>query len=80
MPALTGSEINAEVVYTGPIDAPVRKGDKLAELVFQPDELPEVRLPLVAANDVPAGGFPVRVKTAAQVLIKRFLNGPEDAL
>ncbi len=80
VPALTGSEINAEVVYTGPIDAPVRKGDKLAELVFQPDELPEVRLPLVAANDVPAGGFPVRVKTAAQVLIKRFLNGPEDAL
>ena len=58
-----------------------RFGDiETAELVFQPDELPEVRLPLVAANDVPAGGFPVRVKTAAQVLIKRFLNGPEDAL
>lgn len=80
VPALTGSEINAEVVYTGPIDAPVRKGDRLAELVLQPDELPEVRLPLVAETDVPAGGFPVRVKTAAQVLIKRFLNGPEDAL
>ncbi len=80
LPALTGTEINAEVVYTGPIDAPVHAGDKLAELVLQPDDLPEVRLPLVAEKDVAAGGFPVRVKTAAQVLIKRFLNGPEEAL
>ncbi len=80
VPALNSGEVNAEVVYTGPIDAPIQKGQQLAELVFQPDELPEVRLPLVAANDVAAGGFPVRVKTAAQVLIKRFLNGPEEAM
>lgn len=80
VPALNSGEINAEVVYTGPVDAPIQKGQQLAELVFQPDELPEVRLPLVAANDVAAGGFPVRVKTAAQVLIQRFLSGPEEAM
>ncbi|WP_437343166.1 D-alanyl-D-alanine carboxypeptidase family protein [Phycobacter sedimenti] len=80
VPALNSGVVNAEVVYTGPVDAPIQKGQKLAELVFQPDELPEVRLPLVAANDVAAGGFPVRVKTAAQVLIKRFLSGPEEAM
>ena len=37
----------------------------------------EVRLPLVAEKDIPTGGFPVRVKTAAQVLVKRFISGPE---
>lgn len=80
LPALSGKQINAEVVYTGPIEAPITKGQELAELVLQPEDLPEIRLPLVAANDVPSGGFFVRVKTAADVLIAQFLNGPEGAM
>ncbi|WP_052348770.1 D-alanyl-D-alanine carboxypeptidase family protein [Leisingera methylohalidivorans] len=80
LPSLAGGTIEGEVVYAGPIEAPVSKGQRLAELVLQPDDLPEVRLPLVAESDVPAGGFAVRVKTAAEVLIKRFLTGPEGAL
>ncbi len=80
LPSLTADTIEGEVVYSGPIEAPVKQGQRLAELVLQPEELPEVRLPLVAANDVPRGGFVVQVRTAAQVLIKRFLNGPEGAL
>lgn len=80
LPSLSAKTIQGEVVYDGPIEAPVKKGQMLAELVLQPEELPEVRLPLVAENDVPAGGFVVRVKTAAQVLIKQFLTGPEGAL
>ncbi|MBY6068156.1 D-alanyl-D-alanine carboxypeptidase [Leisingera aquaemixtae] len=80
LPSLSGGTIEGEVVYSGPIEAPVKQGQRLAELVLQPEELPEVRLPLVAESDVPAGGFVVRVKTAAQVLIKQFLTGPEGAL
>lgn len=80
LPSLASGTIEGEVVYSGPIEAPVAKGQRLAELVLQPEELPEVRLPLVAESDVPAGGFVVRVKTAAQVLIKQFLTGPEGAL
>lgn len=80
LPSLAGGTIEGEVVYNGPIEAPVAQGQRLAELVLQPEELPEVRLPLVAESDVPAGGFVVRVKTAAQVLIKQFLTGPEGAL
>ncbi|QAX30421.1 D-alanyl-D-alanine carboxypeptidase [Leisingera sp. NJS204] len=80
LPSLSAKTIQGEVVYNGPIEAPVAKGQRLAELVLQPEELPEVRLPLVAEADVPAGGFVVRVKTAAQVLIKQFLTGPEGAL
>ncbi|KIC31969.1 D-Ala-D-Ala carboxypeptidase [Leisingera sp. ANG-S5] len=80
LPSLAGGTIEGEVVYSGPIEAPVAQGQRLAELVLQPEELPEVRLPLVAESDVPAGGFVVRVKTAARVLIKQFLTGPEGAL
>ncbi len=77
LPALQRNQLQGEVVYDGPLQAPITQGDLLAELVFQPDGLPEKRLPLVAEYDVPVGGFPVRVRTAAEVLIKRLLNGPE---
>jgi len=80
LPALSGNQIEAEVVYTGPVTAPVSKGQKLAELLVKPQDLPEMRLPLVAEKDIPAGGFVIRVKTAAEVLIARFLQGPEGAL
>lgn len=77
LPSLSSGELKAEVVYTGPVTAPVKEGQQLAELVVQPQDLPEMRLPLVAQQDVPTGGFPVRVMTAARVLITQFLNGPE---
>ncbi|MCK5502008.1 MAG: D-alanyl-D-alanine carboxypeptidase, partial [Tritonibacter mobilis] len=79
LPALSGDAIKAEVVYTGPVTAPIQAGQQLAELVVKPEDLPEMRLPLVAQSDVGTGGFPVKVMTAARVLVKRFLNGPEDA-
>lgn len=77
MPALSPSEIDAEVVFTGPLEAPIAKGDQLAELVFTPDGLPETRLPLVADRDVTKGGFVSRVTTAAMILFNRLLQGPE---
>jgi D-alanyl-D-alanine carboxypeptidase (penicillin-binding protein 5/6) len=79
LPALTGKQMPAEIVYTGPVTAPIKQGQKLADLVVTPAGLPELRLPLVAEQDVPAGGFLVRVKTATQLLIARFLQGPEGA-
>ncbi len=77
LPALAGKTIPAEVVYSGPIDAPVSKGQQLAELVVQLEGLPEIRLPLVAETDVANAGFFLRVKTAALVLSRRLLDGPE---
>lgn len=77
MPALSPSEIDAEVVFTGPLEAPIAKGDQLAELVFTLDGLPETRLPLVADRDVTKGGFVSRVTTAAMILFNRLLQGPE---
>ena len=80
LPALSGNEVKAEVVYNGPITAPIQVGQQLAELVVHPTDLPEMRIPLVAQQDVATGGFPVRVMTAARILITRFLSGPEGTL
>lgn len=80
LPILSDKEVSAEVVYVGPVTAPFAKGDQLAELVLKPGDLPEMRLPLVAANDVPRGGFLARVSTAANVLVTQFLNGPQGTM
>ena len=78
MPALADTKIEAEVVFTGPVEAPIAKGDALAELVFTPEGLPEVRLPLVASAAVPTGGFVSRMTTAARVLFATLVEGPEE--
>jgi len=80
LPVLAGKKIPAEAVYTGPVNAPIHKGQQLGELVVKPDGLPELRLPLVADHDVAAGGFFVRIRTAANLLITQFAAGPTGAL
>lgn len=80
LPVLSGGKVAAEVVYTGPVNAPVRQGQILGELVIKPDGLAELRLPLVAAKDVVAGGFVVRVRTAANLLLTRLTDGPAGAM
>nr|WP_254694944.1 D-alanyl-D-alanine carboxypeptidase family protein [Antarctobacter heliothermus] len=80
LPTMTAGGIKAEVVYTGPIEAPVAKGQKLAELIIQPEGLPETRVPLVAADKVDAGGFVDRIMTVSSLLIKRFSEDAGDAM
>lgn len=77
VPAATGSTpIDAEVMYRGPIEAPISQGQHLADLVIRLENLPEARIPLLAETDVPAGGFNSRLRTAADVLIGKVM---EDA-
>ena len=80
IPVLNAEDLKAEVVYEGPLSAPIAKGDRLAELVFAPEGLPETRIPLVASEDVGPGGFGVRLKTVSGLLLKRLQQGPEGAL
>jgi D-alanyl-D-alanine carboxypeptidase (penicillin-binding protein 5/6) len=80
LPILGADRIAGEVVYTGPVRAPVAKGDVLAELVFAPEGLPETRVPLVAASDVAPGGFVTRLRTVSGLLLTRLREGPEGAL
>ncbi len=72
VPTTGGSEISAEVVYNGPIEAPIAQGDAIAELVIRLENLPETRVPLLADASVASGGFSSRLRTAAGVLIERI--------
>ncbi len=78
VPALNQDGITAEVVYTGPVEAPIAAGQQLGELVITFDELPEKRIPLVADADVARGGFGTRLRTAAQVLWQKFGPAPDE--
>lgn len=80
MPVTSAQNVAAEVVFEGPIDAPIAKGQPLAELVFTPEGLPERRIPLVAETAVERGGFMVRLTTVANLLLTRLANGPEGAM
>jgi D-alanyl-D-alanine carboxypeptidase (penicillin-binding protein 5/6) len=80
VPALHTGPVAAEAVYRGPIEAPVAAGDPLGELVITLEGLPERRVPLVAARDVPSGGFTARMRTAAQVLLRQVAGAAESAL
>ena len=80
LPVLAQNKVKAEVVYNGPVQAPVEKGQELAQLILMPEELPEIRIPLVAENAVPEGGFAVRMRTATSVLMKQFGLTPVGAL
>lgn len=72
IPASAQSEVKAEAVFTGPVAAPVKAGDKLGDLVITIPGVDEPsKVPLVAEADVPAGGFLVRVKTALSRLTSR---------
>ena len=66
------NELEAEVIYNGPIQAPISKGQQIAELVIKPMDLPEIPVPLVAEADVAQGGFSVRMRTATTVLMSQF--------
>lgn len=75
VPVANQNSLDAEVIYTGPLEAPIRAGQEVAELVISLDDLPKHRVPLVATNDVARGGFNSRVRVAADVLWSKFGPG-----
>ncbi|KEP70943.1 D-alanyl-D-alanine carboxypeptidase [Thioclava sp. BHET1] len=65
IPAGAKDKVKAEAVFDGPIQAPIKKGQKLGKLVITVPGLQDPReVALVAENDVKRGGFMVRVKAA----------------
>ncbi|WP_438271082.1 D-alanyl-D-alanine carboxypeptidase family protein [Shimia thalassica] len=78
-PVLSEDDVKGEVVYYGPVEAPIAEGQKLADLVVTPEGLPEIRVPLVAEKAVAQGGFTVRMRTALSVLLSQMGNSDEEA-
>ncbi|MEZ5714849.1 MAG: D-alanyl-D-alanine carboxypeptidase family protein [Paracoccaceae bacterium] len=74
-----GGKVKAELTYDNPVQAPIRQGAPLAELVIRPEGLEELRVPLVAASDVGKGGFMVRMKTVSGLLLERLAEPPAPA-
>jgi serine-type D-Ala-D-Ala carboxypeptidase (penicillin-binding protein 5/6) len=72
VPVLHQGAVDAQVVFDGPIAAPITAGQPIGELIITLDGLPEKRVPLVADADVPLGGFTARLRTAALVLWNRY--------
>lgn len=70
------SPLKTEVVYRGPVAAPIAKGDRIGELIISPEGLPETRVPLVADRAIARHGFVGRVVAAAQHLAARINAGP----
>ena len=80
MPVLSSIEPSFSVEYIGPIKAPIRKGDRIAELVIRSADLPETRHTLLAGNNVSSGGFFVKVRTAGQYLFDMLFTNTEQNL
>jgi D-alanyl-D-alanine carboxypeptidase (penicillin-binding protein 5/6) len=71
LPATRQDEMTAEVIYTGPLPAPVAAGQQVAELVITVPEMGEHRVPLLAAQAVPVGGFVVRMRSAIDAVLRQ---------
>ena len=80
IPVLSSSEPSFTIEYYGPIKAPIKKGDKIAELVIKSEGLPETRHSLLAGNSVSSGGFFVQVRTAGQYLLNILFANTEESL
>jgi serine-type D-Ala-D-Ala carboxypeptidase (penicillin-binding protein 5/6) len=76
VPALVQGSMSAEVVYTGPITAPVKAGTPVAELIVHVPDLPDRRFTLVAESDVGKAGFTRRLTVAAKALYSRYVGSP----
>lgn len=74
IPAIqSADQVEAEVSYRGPLQAPLSAGDQVADLIVRRNGLPDAVIPLVAERDIPQGGVLVRLQAAASVLLNRFL-------
>jgi len=71
--------LKAEVDYSGPLHAPIKKGQKVATLVIEMPGFAPIRRPLVAARAVARGGVSVRMRAAAIILLRQ-LAGKVQAL
>jgi D-alanyl-D-alanine carboxypeptidase (penicillin-binding protein 5/6) len=73
VPAHARDDVRMQVVYTGPVAAPIAAGTPIGELVITVPDLPKTRIPLVAEAAVEPAGVVGRMLTAVRVLTGRAL-------
>ena len=61
LPVGAAARMTAKIVYDGPVKAPIKKGQHIADLVITTPDTPPQMMPLVAESDVGEAGFFGRV-------------------
>ncbi|WP_417518025.1 D-alanyl-D-alanine carboxypeptidase family protein [Minwuia sp.] len=69
MDAESRKGMTAHLVYEGPVPAPIRKGEKIAELVIRVPDADPLRVPMLAGADVGKLGITGRIAAALGYLI-----------
>ncbi|RLQ87863.1 D-alanyl-D-alanine carboxypeptidase family protein [Notoacmeibacter ruber] len=72
-----GAGVHADILYSGPIAAPVEKGQELASLIVTVNEQETMRVPLLAASDVPSKGLFARAADALEELAFGWMRNIE---
>lgn len=75
IPAVQRDAVAGKVRFDGPLEAPLAEGEEVATLVVSLAGLPEMEVPLVAAQAVGRGGVVQRIRTAGSVLWGRYVAG-----
>lgn len=75
LPIPLPDQLGARVEYSGPIQAPIKKGQELGTLVIPRSGIEDFRAPLVADRDVGLAGFLPRMRTSTEVLLRSLNEG-----
>jgi D-alanyl-D-alanine carboxypeptidase (penicillin-binding protein 5/6) len=57
MPRMAKSDIKAQAIFKGPIEAPIRQGQEVGIVRVEIPNMEAIELPVVAAKDIPRKGF-----------------------
>ncbi len=57
LPAGTSPNVTMSIAYNGPVKAPFKAGEQIAELIVRTPDMPVQTMPLVAAETVEEAGF-----------------------
>ncbi len=75
LPAILDTEMESEVTYIGPLEAPIVAGQEIGELVIRVEGFEERRVTLIATNDVGMAGLMPRLRTAAGQVWQMVFGG-----
>jgi D-alanyl-D-alanine carboxypeptidase (penicillin-binding protein 5/6) len=77
MPKNASERVSAKIVYSGPVPAPVKQGQRIGNLNVYRGERAVAEVPLFAAESVERGNLPQRALDAAsELVIGLFRGGP----
>ncbi len=72
LPLQSLDQIRASYRFTDPVEAPIRAGQQLGELMIEIPEMETLRYPLVATRDIDPGGFMDRLSAATDIVLGRI--------